>query len=104
MYTKERFASRLYNLRSQKNMSARMMSELVGKNSGYINTIENKKALPAMNVFFSICEYLGIEPKDFFDDEDNLYPSLLNEIIADMKTLSYDQLVNLSAIVKGLKK
>ena len=104
MYTKKRFAARLYQLRSQKNMSARMMSELVGRNSGYINTIENEKSLPTMNVFFSICDYLGIEPKDFFDDMENSYPSLLNEIIGDMKTLSYDQLVNLSAIVKGLKK
>ena len=46
--------------------SAREMSLALGQNPSYINRIENGKALPSMQGFFSICEYLQITPGDFF--------------------------------------
>lgn len=61
----EKFKERLYQLRSQKGVSARDMSLSLGQNSGYINNIESGKALPSMASFFYICEYLEISPKDF---------------------------------------
>ena len=50
--------------------SAREMSLALGQNPSYINRIENGKALPSMQGFFSICEYLQITPGDFFNEED----------------------------------
>ena len=61
------FSQRLSELRTQKGVSARDMSLSLGQCESYINKIENHKSLPSMNVFFYICDYLDIQPKDFFD-------------------------------------
>ena len=53
---------RLAKLRLQKGVSARDMSLSLGQANNYINNIENKKSLPAMQSFFYICEYLGVTP------------------------------------------
>ena len=49
----------LLDSRTQKGVSARDMSLSLGQANNYINNIENKKSLPAMQSFFYICEYLG---------------------------------------------
>jgi len=61
------FGLRLARLRGCKNISAREMSLAIGQNKNYINAIETGKNYPSMSVFLYICEYIGIEPKDFFD-------------------------------------
>ena len=75
---------RLAKLRLQKGVSARDMSLSLGQANNYINNIENKKSLPAMQSFFYICEYLGVTPQEFFDEE-NFYPETLQEFIAEAK-------------------
>ena len=67
------FSERLASLRTAKGVSARDMSLSIGQSANYINKIENKKAYPSMTAFFYICEFLGITPKDFFD-EGNAHP------------------------------
>ena len=62
----EWFAQRLFELRNSKNVSARDMSLSLGQSESYINKIENQKALPSMNMFFYMCEYLGVTPEEFF--------------------------------------
>lgn len=76
--------NRIAQLRTQKNVSARDMSLSLGQNVGYINQIENKKALPSLPGLFYICEYFKITPQQFFD-EGNPYPAQLTELIADLK-------------------
>ncbi len=83
MYEKE-FQTRLAKLREQKGVSARDMSLSIGQNPGYINNIETGKALPSMSGFFYICEFLQLEPKDFFDIEAR-NPETLNALIKDLK-------------------
>ena len=61
-------AERIAELRVRKCVSAREMSLAIGQNSSYINRIENRVALPSMQCFFYICEYLGVTPREFFDD------------------------------------
>ena len=97
------FAERLIQLRTNKGVSARDMSLSLGQNPGYINNIESGKALPSMSVFFYICEYLQISPKDFFYTKNNA-PEQLNEIIEDLKCLDTNQLTYLSPLIKDLKK
>lgn len=66
MITKENFGKRISDLRIGGGQnSAREMSLALGQNPSYINRIENGKALPSMQGFFSICEYLQITPGDF---------------------------------------
>lgn len=63
------FANRISALRLKKGVSAREMSLALGQSESYINKIENKRTLPSMAGFFYICEYLGIEPRAFFDTD-----------------------------------
>ena len=63
------FAERLAQLRTEKGVSARDMSLSLGQSESYINKIENRRALPSMSGFFSICDYIGIRPQDFFNAE-----------------------------------
>lgn len=97
------FIKRLVALRVSKGASARDMSLSLGQSAGYINNIENGVNYPPMTVFFYICDYLGISPKEFFDTE-TLSPSKANELLSEAKGLSSEQLDHLIAIAKGLKK
>jgi len=94
---------RLAQLRTRKGVSARDMSLSIGQNSSYINNIENGKALPSMTGFIYICEYLGVTPGEFFDD-DNRNPQKLKALIEDLKKLDDAQLENISLLVRGLIK
>lgn len=99
----EQFPIRLAKLRTEKGASARDMSLSIGQNAGYINNIENGKALPSMAGFFFICEYLGITPQEFFDFESE-QPGLLESVINNLKKLNKRQLKNISEIVEDLAK
>ena len=96
-FTQERIAQ----LRMERNVSARDMSLSLGQNDSYINRIENRKALPSLQLLFYICEYFGITPREFFDEE-NPYPRELNEIVQDLKRLDRDTLGHVAEIVKKL--
>ena len=100
---KEQFIERLTTLRMQKGVSARDMSLSLGQSPGYINNIENGVNYPSMSVFFYICEYFGISPKEFFDTETQ-NPSKLNELVEAAKGLTDAQLDNLIALTNGLHK
>lgn len=96
-FTQERIAQ----LRGEKGVSARDMSLTLGQNSSYINRIENRKALPSLQVLFWICEYFGITPQQFFDREsDN--PAAINEILQDLKKLDSESLSIVADLVKKL--
>ena len=63
----QEFSERLSVIRSARGISAREMSLSLGQGAGYINNIENGRNLPSMAMFFEICGYLEISPRDFFD-------------------------------------
>ena len=92
---------RLTQLRMQKNVSARDMSLSLGQANNYINSIENRKALPSMQSFFYICEYLGVTPQEFFD-EGNACPVRLRELMDEAKRLDESALVHLLALMREL--
>ncbi|NLW64667.1 MAG: helix-turn-helix transcriptional regulator [Clostridiales bacterium] len=103
MYEEEYFGKRISQLRTAKGVSARDMSLSLGQSESYINKIENGKSMPSMQVFFYICEYFNITPKEFFDDG-NRNPALMQAVIDDLKTLDERQITNIHEIIKGLKK
>lgn len=98
---KEDFSLRLARLRNIKNVSARDMSLSLGQNPGYINNIENGKALPSMTGFFCICEYLGISPADFFEIETKS-PEKIRAITENLALLDGASLDCIAHIVKKL--
>lgn len=92
---------RLAKLRIQKGVSARDMSLSLGQANNYINNIENKKALPSMQAFFYICEYLDVTPQEFFDER-NTYPEMLRALIAEAKKLDSQSMEYILGIMKKL--
>ena len=100
---KEMFIKRLTELRMAKGVSARDMSLSLGQSPGYINNIENGVNLPSMKMFFYICEYLQITPKEFFDTS-SINPTKLNDLIDLSKDLSSEKLDLVMNLVKELKK
>ena len=102
MYEEE-FPTRLAKLRTKKGVSSREMSLSIGQNTGYISNIETKHVLPSMPTFFQICDYLGISPRDFFDNETE-HPQELIILINNLKKLNYEQLHNIASIVEDLAK
>lgn len=97
------FRQRIAQLRSQKGVSARDMSLTLGQSESYINKIENGKAFPSMQIFFYICDYFDISPRDFFD-EDNSSPTAIKSLTEDLKNLTESQIASIADIVKGLKR
>lgn len=95
--------ARIAQLRIQKDVSARDMSLSLGQNESYINQIENRKALPSLQVLFYICDYFHITPQQFFD-EGNLYPDKLSELVEDLKKLDAATLEHIAALVKKMVK
>ena len=97
------FGIRLAKLREAKGISARDMSHGLGKSASYINKIELDKGLPSMVAFFDICDFLGISPKDFFDDDNN-NPVQINEFITDYKNLDDAYQTSIAGMVRSLRK
>lgn len=100
---KRAFSERMASLRIQRGVSARDMSLSLGQSAGYINNIENGVNFPSMSMFFLICDFLNVTERDFFDM--NLTnPSKARELYDVCRDLGDDQLKNLIALAKDLKK
>lgn len=99
----EFFRNRVTKLRVNKNISARDMSLSLGQSASCINKIENGKNFPTMQNFFYMCEYLGVTPSDFFDEE-IINPPHLKEVMNNLKHLNNEQLSHVAAIVEDLRK
>ena len=99
---KQDFIDRLIQLRTAKGVSARDMSLSIGQSAGYINGIENGVNLPSMTVFFYICDYLEITPKEFFDIE-NTDPTKTKELVDATKNLTREQLNLVIDVIKSFK-
>ena len=97
------FAQRLAQLRSEKGVSARDMSLSLGQSESYINKIENRRTMPSMSGFFYICEYLGIEPQDFFNT-DMASPTKTTEISTAIGQLSPEKAEHVLQIINDLIK
>lgn len=94
-------ASRIYQLRNQKDVTAREMSLAIGQHKGYITQIENGQNLPSIQGLLYICEYLNISPEEFFADDIN--PIKTREIYSDLRDLTDDQFDTILKIIKAFK-
>lgn len=66
---REKFKLRLNNLRTQKGISARQMSNALDFSQSYLSKVESGEMQPSMDKFFAICVYLGITPAEFFAED-----------------------------------
>jgi len=63
-------AERIQQLRAQKGVSSYIMSYEIERGKNYMKNIESGLSNPSWPMFFCICEYLEVTPKEFFDTED----------------------------------
>ena len=99
----EFISKRIAQLRIQKNISAREMSLSLGLGAAYINHIENKNNMPSMEGLYDICEFLGISPKDFFDEESEA-PAILLELTEEAKRFDAETLQKLLELIKLINR
>lgn len=97
----EWFYKRLTELRIQKGVSARDMSLSLGQSESYINKIENHRTLPSFTGFIYICEYFGISPQEFFN-ENTQAPQKTKELISEIEKLTPEKTEHLILLVKDL--
>ena len=98
---KEKFSKRLSELRNERNISARELSLSLGQNEGYINKIENQKNYPSMEVFFYFCEFMGVSPAQFFDE--NVTHSILrNYISSELDKMDEEKLNHVLNILRDI--
>lgn len=92
---------RISYLRTHKNISEYKMSLDLGHSKSYIQSISSGKALPSMSEFLSICDYLGVTPKEFFDTE-NEEPIKLRQLYKTAQNLSPEDIDALISVAERL--
>lgn len=94
---------RLTQLRMQKGVSEYQMSLDMGHSRSYIQSIASGKSLPSMAEFLYICEYLGITPSAFFDEQTE-HPALLQKATEEMRSLSDRDILMLLGLIERFKE
>ena len=92
---------RITQLRLRKGVSEYQMSYDLGHSRGYIYNISSGKALPPLKEFFAICDYFGLTPQEFFDEEAE-NPELIKKAIEGMRQLDENDMLMLLGFIKRL--
>lgn len=93
--------NRISELRIKKGVSEYRMSTDLGHSKSYIQSISSGKSLPSFTEFLYICEYLGVTPKEFFDN-DFAEPQLVCKLTGLAKKLSPEDLAALINMAERL--
>lgn len=92
---------RISVLRVKKNVSEYRMSTDLGHSKSYIQSISSGRAVPSLSEFLYICEYLGVTPREFFDEEAE-EPQLVKRLYDITHTMSEADLKILIATAERL--
>ena len=95
--------NRITQLRLKKGVSEYQMSYDLGHSRGYVNNITSGKTLPSMSEFFVICDYFGITPEEFFDD-DFKNPELIQKAVCGLKELNDEDVLLILNLINRLQK
>jgi len=94
--------NRISELRLKKGISEYRMSTDMGHSKSYIQSITSGRAMPSLSEFLYMCQYLGITPRDFFDQ--NLSnPAKLNQVTGALQMLSDDDLSLILSLIERLQ-
>ncbi len=97
------FSRRLQQLRLEKGVSQRQMSQDLKMTNNYIYNIEAGYAYPSMTQFFAICEYLDILPYEFMKFEPGVN-SKEDELLDTVAGWGYPELDKLIATAKEMQR
>ncbi len=94
---------RITQLRMEKGISEYQMSLDMGHSRSCIQSIVSGRSLPSMGEFLYMCEYLGVTPSAFFDEQAE-NPALLQKAIDEMRTLPDKDLLSLLSLIERFKE
>ncbi len=94
---------RITDLRMRKGVAEYKMSLDLGHSRNYIRNISSGKSKPSIEEFLYICEYLGVTPSSFFD-EDSREPILIQKALEGMRQLSDKDLLQLISLIDRLNE
>lgn len=94
---------RITQLRMEKGVSEYQMSLDMGHSRSYIQSIVSGKSLPSMTEFLYMCEYLGVTPSAFFDEQMK-NPALLQKTIDEMRSLPDKDILSLLSLIERFKE
>ena len=94
---------RITELRMKKGVSEYQLSTDMGHSRNYIRNITSGQSLPSMGEFLYMCEYLGITPSAFFDEQTE-NPALLQKAIDEISSLPDEDILALLSVVKRFKE
>ncbi|MBE6965346.1 MAG: helix-turn-helix transcriptional regulator [Ruminococcaceae bacterium] len=94
---------RISALRLKKEVSEYKMSLDLGHSKSYIQSISSGRAVPSLNELLYICEYFGVTPKQFFDEETE-EPELVNKLLELTRKMSSDDLNMLVSLAERLNE
>ena len=83
--------NRISVLRTKKNVSEYRMSTDLGHSKSYMQSISSGRSMPSLGEFLYICEYLGVTPREFFD-EDIKEPQLVQKLYELTRNMSQEDL------------
>lgn len=99
--TEKDIRDKITKLRIERNLSEYKLSLELGQSQSYIQNITSGRASPSMRGFLNICEHLGIQPSEFFEDP---IPSVLErQLREEMRELTDEDKEHLLYIVKKMK-
>ena len=96
-------SKRITELRIKKGIAEHRMSLELGHSRSYMQGISSGRSLPSMTEFIAICDYLGVTPREFFE-EDNPNPSGIAELCDSAEQLSDEDLALLLLLAKRMTK
>ena len=99
--TKKEFGMRLATLRTNRDISARLLSKRVGHGHTYIARIETGEFYPKLETFFKICKILHVTPEEFYQTN-SLHPDKIKTLLPYLEQLSAVQLDNILQLRKAL--
>lgn len=77
------------------------MSIAIGQNENYINSIENKRSMPSLQMLYTICEYLDISVSEFLYEASS-HEHLIKDINTYLIDLDGEALEHILAILKKM--
>ncbi len=92
---------RIGALRTKKNVSEYRMSTDLGHSKSYMQSISSGRSVPSLGEFLYICEYLGVTPMEFFD-EDMGEPQMVHRLCELTRNMSEADLKALIGMAERL--
>ena len=87
----------------KKGVSEYQMSLELGHSRSYIQGIASGRSLPSIREFLQICDYLGVTPQEFFQEEYATEPIPVQKVREGLRELNEKDLEAILILIDRLK-